>query len=136
LRDNLSDIRALGGDVAAIGTGDVGYAARFVTDEAIPYPVLVDDEGAAARAASVRTATPWGLMSPRSWGGTRSAWRHGFRIHRSGKRVRQLGGTFVIGPGAGPGPGIVRYEHHDAHSADHAPIREVLEALRSAAISS
>lgn len=128
MRDTYPEITAIGGEVVAVGTGDTAYAARFVTDESIPYPVYVDDDGRAARAVSVRTATPWGLMSPKSWGGTRAAWRGGFRIHRSGKRVRQLGGTFVVGPG----PGVVRYEHVDAHSADHAPTDEVLAALRSA----
>jgi hypothetical protein len=38
--------------------------------------------------------------------------------------VTQLGATFVVGPGA-----QVRYEHLDEHSADHAPLDDVLEAL-------
>ena len=48
----------------------------------------------------------------------------GHRIHKSGKRVTQLGATFVIGPG-----GQVRYEHVDANSADHAPVDDVVAAL-------
>jgi hypothetical protein len=38
--------------------------------------------------------------------------------------VTQLGATFVMGPGE-----QVRYEHVDAHTADHAPLDQVLAAL-------
>ena len=110
--------------MVAIGTGDVRYAKAFVSDEQIPFPVLVDDDAAAARAASVRNASIFSLAGPRTWGGSRQAHRDGFRVHRSGKRVTQLGATFVLGPGS-----RVRYEHIDAHSSDHASLDEVLAAL-------
>jgi peroxiredoxin len=124
LRERYEEIRERGADVVAIGTGDTGYAARFVADEHVPFPVLVDDDAAAARAASVRTTTPWGLFNPRSFPGARQARKAGHRVHKSGKRVTQLGATFVVGPG-----NDVRYEHVDAHTADHAPLDEVIAAL-------
>ena len=114
----------MGAEIVAVGTGDGDYAARFVEDESVPFPVLVDDDGEAARAALVRRATPWGLFHPRSFPGARRARRAGHRIHRSGKRVTQLGATFVLGPG-----NRLRYEHVDAHTADHAPLDEVFAAL-------
>lgn len=124
MRERYEDIRSRGADVVAIGTGDAAYAARFVDDEDVPFPVHVDDDGNAARAASVRRATPWGLFSPRSFPGTRRARAGGHRIHRPGTRTTQLGATFVVGPGE-----TVRYEHVDTHTADHAPLDEVLAAL-------
>ena len=54
MRTHYSEIQGLGGDVIAIGTGDIKYAAAFVADEDVPFPVLVDDQGAAARAAQVK----------------------------------------------------------------------------------
>ena len=45
---------ALGGDVIAIGTGSVKYAASFAEDEHVPFPVLVDDHSHAAHAAQVK----------------------------------------------------------------------------------
>ena len=36
---------------------------------------------------------------------------------KSGKRVNQLGATFVVGPGL-----QIRYAQIDVHTADHAPI--------------
>ena len=67
------------------------------------------------------------LFDPRSMKGARQAHRQGFRVKKSGRRVNQLGATFVLGPGP-----IVRYEHVDAHTADHAAVDEVLAALPSA----
>jgi peroxiredoxin len=124
LRDHYDEIRARGAEVVAIGTGDDRYAREFVADEAIPYPVLVDDAGRAARAAAVQVSSFLGLFDPRTWAATRETWRRGYRIHRAGKRVTQLGATFMIARG----PRLL-YEHVDADSTDHAPLDEVLAAL-------
>ena len=124
MRDLYDEIEARGAGVIAIGTGDARYARQFATDESISYPVLVDDEGRAARAASVHVASFLGMFHPNTWAATRDTWRRGFRIHRAGPRVTQLGATFVIAPG----PRLL-YEHLDADSTDHASIDEVLAAL-------
>jgi len=124
LRGSYDDIVARGADVVAIGTGSVDYAKAFVDVEAIPFAVFVDDDSLAASAASVRRSGPLALIAPRTWTNSRQAWREGFRVHKSGKRVTQLGATFVVGPGR-----AVRYAHVDRHSSDHAPLSEVLAAL-------
>jgi peroxiredoxin len=124
LRERYDEIKAAGAEVVAVGTGDVRYAAAFVDDENVPFPVLVDDDGQAARAAAVRRVGPFALVGPRSWPGSRRAWRAGYRVHRPGKRTNQLGATFVIGPGR-----KLHYSHLDDHTADHAPVGEVLAAL-------
>ncbi len=124
MRDRHVDFRDRGAEVVAVGTGDVGYARAFVDDERIPFRVFVDDEGRAATAAAVPSASWLGLVHPRTWAATRAAWGRGYRIGRPGKRVTQLGATFVIGPGP-----RVRYEHLDQDSTDHAPLDHVLAAL-------
>jgi hypothetical protein len=124
LREHHTGIRSLDADVVAIGTGDRRYAAAFVHDERIPYLVLVDDEARAARAAAVRRSSFAGLFHPRTWSATRETRRRGYRIHRAGARVTQLGATFVVGPG----PKVV-YSHLDTSSTDHAPLDAVLGAL-------
>jgi len=125
LRDEYPDLQAHGIEVVAIGTGNRAYAAAFTADEHIPFPVLVDDDAAAARAASVRKVGMVRLLTDRrSWAGTRRARAAGHAIHKAGKRVTQLGATFVIGPGP-----QVRYAHVDEHSADHAALDEVLAAV-------
>ena len=109
----------------AIGTGDRAYAVNFVEEENVPFPVLVDDRAEAARAASVRKVNFARLLfDPRSLGGARRAHRAGYRVKKSGKRVNQLGASFVIGPGR-----KLRYSHIDEHTADHASVDELLAAL-------
>jgi peroxiredoxin len=122
LRGAYPEITRAGGEVVAVGTGDLRYAEAFIVDEQVPFPVLVDDAGAAARAVAVKKVNFATLLfDPRSFRGARQAHRNGFRVKKSGKRVNQLGATFVIGPGS-----RLRYSHVDAHTADHAPLGEVL----------
>ena len=125
MRDRYDEICELGAEVIAIGTGDAAYARAFVGADEIPYPVLVDDTGAAARAAGIRSVSFLKLFHPSTYPGTLRAIQRGFRVGRPGKRVNQLGATFVVGPGD-----AVHYEYLDAHSADHAPLDDVLGALR------
>jgi peroxiredoxin len=125
LRDNESAIAALGARIVAIGTGDRRYAEAFVRDEQIPYLVLVDDDASAARAAAVRTLNWFQLLHPRTWKATRETSKRGHHVHKAGKRVRQIGATFVVDVA-----GRVLYEHRDADSTDHAPMSEILNALQ------
>jgi peroxiredoxin len=125
LREHHDEITGAGGDVVAVGTGGARHAAAFVRDERIPYTVLVDDDGAAAAAAAVRTVGWFELLHPRTWPASVATWRRGHRVHRAGARVRQLGATFVVGPGD-----QVRYAHVDTASTDHAPVSEIVASLR------
>jgi peroxiredoxin len=124
LRDAYEEVRAAGAEVVAIGTGDQRYARNFVEVERIPFPVLVDDDASAAVAASVNRGSIGNILTPSTYLHSIGTWRRGHRIHKSGKRVLQLGATFVIGPGEN-----VHYEHIDATTTDHAPLADVFEAL-------
>ncbi|MBM3672601.1 MAG: redoxin domain-containing protein [Actinobacteria bacterium] len=126
LRERYDEIQSLGGEVVAIGTGNQQHAAAFVAEEHVPFPVVVDDHSEAARAAGVSKVNFFKLvLDRRSRPGTRRAREAGHRIHKPGARVTQLGATFVVGPGD-----RVRYEHLDAHSADHAPLEGVISAVK------
>ncbi len=125
MRGIYPEITEKGAEVVVVGTGDQKYAKAFIADEHIPFPVLVDDNAEAARAAAIRKVNFITLIfDPRSFKGARQAHREGYRVRKSGKRVNQLGATFVLGPDS-----KVRYEHIDAHTADHAPLDAVLAAL-------
>ena len=124
LRERYEEVTSRGADIVAIGTGSVRYAEAFKKDEHVPFTVLVDDDAEAANAAAVRSVTPFGLFSPRSWPGAWTAHRNGHKVHKAGKRVTQLGATFVFGAGS-----QVRFEHVDRHSADHAELDQVFAAL-------
>ena len=124
MRGRYEEIKAKGAELVAIGTGDARYARAFIDDEEIPFPVLLDEEAEAADAASVRTGRMMQLMGPRTAAGVAKAVAAGKRQHRLGKRTRQLGATFVIGPGD-----VVHYEHLDDDVSDHAPIDDVIAAI-------
>ncbi len=125
MREHSNEIESLGASIVAVGTGDQRYAEAFVREEQIPFLVLVDDDAAAAWAASLRTLNWFQLMHPRTWKATRETSKRGHHVHKSGKRVKQIGATLVIGAGD-----RIRYEHLDADSTDHAPIDAVLASLR------
>ena len=124
MREHYDEIQARGADIVAVGTGDRRYAEAFVREERIPFLVLVDDDASAAHAASLRTLNWFQLLHPRTWKASRETSKRGYHVHKAGKRVRQIGATFVIGAGD-----RVRYEHMDSDSTDHASIDEVLAAL-------
>lgn len=128
MRSHETEITAAGAGLVAVGTGDRRFGEDFVRSCDITFPVLLDDDGDAARAASVRggMASALRLASPTVLKRAREARSAGFRQTGTGKRPLQLGATFVIGPG----PQVV-YAHLDADVADHAPIPEVLAAVRS-----
>jgi peroxiredoxin len=130
LRDRYDEISSRGAELVAIGTGNVSYARAFVAEEHIPFPVLVDDRAEAARAAAVPKMNFFRLVTnPNSRKAMARAREAGHRIHKAGRRVTQLGATFVIGPGD-----EVRYEHVDADSSDHAPVDAVIAALPERAV--
>jgi peroxiredoxin len=124
LRRRYDEIKRHGSEIVAIGTGDIRYARAFVDDENLPFPVLVDDDAEAARAASVPRVRFLKLFDPASFPGTVQAWPQGYRLYWPGKRTNQLGATFVIGPGS-----QLHFQHVDAHPADHAPLDEVIAAI-------
>lgn len=124
MRGRYQEIKDKGGELVAIGTGDARYARAFIDDEEIPFPVLLDEDGDAAEAAAVKRGGMFDLAGPRTMAGALKATAAGHRQHRTGRRPRQLGATFVIGPG-----NVLRYEHLDDDVSDHAPIAAVLASL-------
>ena len=129
LRDHYDEILGRGAEVISIGTGNPNDAIAFIEDDRVPYPVLLDEDGLAADAASVRRKNLARLIFSRK---AATIWRRERRagtmpLHKGmhpGKRVTQLGATFVVGPGP-----VVHYSHLDQHAGDDAPIEAVLAAI-------
>ena len=128
LRDAYSDITATGADVIAIGTGNIMYAKAFVDEEKVPFAVLVDDDGTAAEAASVKGGAKVlaKLFSPSVLSAGKRARKAGHSQHKVGKRGLQLGATFVLAPGD-----KLLYSHLDNDVGDHAPLTDVMAALNA-----
>jgi hypothetical protein len=108
LRGAYSEITAAGSDVVAIGTGNAMYANAFIADEKIPYTVLIDGDGTAAKAASVK-----GGLSVLLKLATPSVLKAGKRARAAGHKQGKTG----------------VYEHLDDDVGDHAPLADLLAAL-------
>lgn len=125
MRSHQDEIEDAGAGIVAVGTGNQHFAAAFVRDESIRFPVLVDEDGEAAKAVKLTRTSALGLLKPSVVLGRRRAAAAGHAQKRLGARPMQLGATFVIAPGDS-----ILYSHMDSDVADHAPVEEILSALR------
>lgn len=127
MRRDHATISGLGAEIVAIGTGDARYARAFIEEEEIPFPVVLDEDGEAADLAKVKKGNAAQILGPKAMRSALKAFSKGHRQKaKLGRRPTQLGATFVIGPSD-----VLRYEHLDDHVGDHAPIEDVIAALKS-----
>jgi len=124
LRDHQAEFRARGASVAAVGLGDPGYARAFRDESRITFPLLVDVQRAAYRAAELRSAPLRHLLRWDTFTAGRRARAAGHRQGRTGRNPFQLGGSFVFGPGD-----VDRYAHVSETFGDSAPVARLLAAL-------
>lgn len=124
MRDRADEIRQAGAGLAAIGNGSRYFAEAFRGDFRLDFPLFVDPDLEAYRAAGLRRGF-LELLSPR-------VVLNGVRALASGSRQTgvqgdafQLGGVFVIRKGGG-----VAFAHRSREAGDHAPLDLVLQALR------
>lgn len=90
----------------------------------MPFPVLLDEDGAAAEIAGAKTMSATSLLSPRQLKAGVRATMRGKRQTNAGRRPFQLGATLVIGPG-----NELRYANFEDFAGDHADIDEVIAAI-------
>ncbi|NND02572.1 MAG: hypothetical protein HKN91_07280 [Acidimicrobiia bacterium] len=109
--------------VIAIGTGGKRYAKAFIDDENFPFPVLLDEDGAAAEIIETNTLGVTNLVSPKAISTGIKSFAKGHRQKKTGRRPMQLGATLVIGPGD-----ELLYADYEDHAGDHAPLDDVLAA--------
>lgn len=115
---------ATGAGVVAIGTGGKRYAKAFIEDERVPFDVLLDEDGSAAKVVGTNTLSGLGLIKPSQVRAGLRATASGHRQGNPGRRWQQLGATLVIAPGD-----ELLYEDFEDHAGDHADLDEVLAVL-------
>ena len=111
--------------IAAIGLGDRSYAKFFRDETAITFPLLIDEERQAYRAAGLGSASPLHLLRNDNAIARRRAHASGHRQHKLGKNPFQLGGSFVFAPGNRD-----LYAHLSKTFGDNAPIAKLLEVIK------
>lgn len=120
----MDEIRASGAEIAIVGNGSRYFAATFREDFEIDFPVFVDPELEAYRAAGLRRGF-FELLSPRVVANSVRALASGSRQTGVQGDAFQLGGVFVIRCGGG-----VAFAFRSRAAGDHANLDRVLQALR------
>ena len=124
MRDHEQEIRTAGAGIAAIGLGDRRYARQFREETGIEFPLLVDEEREAYRAAGLRSASLLHLLRRDNAKARARAKRRGHRQHELGKDPFQLGASFVFETGNRDA-----YVHLGETFGDNAPVEELIAAL-------
>jgi hypothetical protein len=124
LRAQEAQFREKGAALAAIGLGDRNYARLFREESGIDFPLLVDEDRKAYRAAGLKRANLLHLFRGDNAAARKRAHAAGHQQHRAGKNPFQLGASFVFGPG-----NVDRYVHLSQTFGDNAPVADLLAAL-------
>jgi len=128
LREHEPAFREKGAALAAIGLGDRNYARLFRDETGITFPLLIDEQRLAYRAAGLRTAGILHIFRSDNARARKRARAAGYRQHRSGRNPFQLGGSFVFGPG-----NVDRYAHVSRTFGDNAKPDALLAAVGGSA---
>ncbi|HEV8385897.1 MAG TPA: AhpC/TSA family protein [Candidatus Acidoferrales bacterium] len=124
LREHEASFREKHAQLAAISLGDGPYARIFREETGISFPLLVDAERQAYRAAGLRSGNLLHIFRGDNKAARKRANAAGLRQYGLGKNPFQLGGSFVFGPGD-----VDRFAHLSETFGDNAPIAALLAAL-------
>jgi methylphosphotriester-DNA--protein-cysteine methyltransferase len=124
LREQQDAFKKRGAKLAAIGLGDRNYARIFREETGITFPLLIDEQRKAYRAAGLRNANVLHLLRSDNFSARQRAQSAGHSQHRLGQNPFQLGGSFVFGPG-----NVDRFAHVSRTFGDNASIEALLGAL-------
>ncbi len=124
MRGREEDFRRAGAALAAVGLGDRRYARRFREETGIGFPLLVDEERRAYRAAGMRKANLLHLLRRDNARARARARTAGHRQRRLGEHPFQLGASFVFAPG-----NVDLFVHLSQTFSDNAPVEDLLRAV-------
>jgi len=126
LRYHQQAFREKGANLAAVGLGDRTYARLFRDETGIDFPLLVDEQRLAYRAAGLGKANIVHLLRADNARARARASASGHRQHRLGQNPFQLGGSFVFAPG-----NVDLYAHVSGTFGDNAQPEALLGAVCS-----
>ncbi len=92
----------------------------------MPFEVLLDEDGSAARVAGAKKTSMLKLAMPGQLIAGVRARSAGNKQHNTGRRPFQLGATLVIAPG-----NKLVYSDFEDFAGDHADLDEVLKAIKT-----
>ncbi len=124
MRDHEDEFSRAGARLAAIGLGDAYYARAFREETGITFPLFVDDDRKAFRAAGLRKGSLLHLLRRDNFMARQRAKSAGHKQHRLGKDPFQLGASLVLAPG-----NVDRYVHVSETFGDNADPAVLLESV-------
>ena len=124
LREHENSFREKGARLAAIGLGDQHYARLFRAETGITFPLLVDTQREAYRAAGLGSGSLLHILRSDNKAARKRAHAAGHKQARLGKDPFQLGGSFVFGPG-----NMDHFAHLSKTFGDNASVSALLAAL-------
>ena len=124
MRAQEAAFRRKGATLAAVGLGDMNYARMFRDEAGITFPLLVDEQRRAYRAAGLRSANLLHLLRGENARARDRARAAGHTQHRLGANPFQLGASFVFGPG-----NAVLFAHLSRTFGDNASSDALLAAI-------
>jgi alkyl hydroperoxide reductase subunit AhpC len=125
LRRQYDALRAAGGEVLAICFDAPERAARYAREQALPFPLLVDEERRVYRAYGLEQGALWRMLMPRVVVGALRLMESGRQLQRPHEDPLQLGGDFVVDPA-----GLLAVAHPCKDPTDRPIAAELLNAVR------
>lgn len=126
MRPVVPEIRALGGELVAIGSGTIQHLGWFLEDQKPDYPVYTDP-GVAVFAAAEMKRGALEVFGPRSLIAGVRALAAGHRQPGVKGDPSQNGGVMIVLP-----DGSIPWKHLSAYAGDHPPGERILAELRRA----
>ena len=124
MREHEQEFRRKGANLAAIGLGDANYARLFREETGITFPLLIDAERQAYRAADLKKANLLHLLRSDNAAARKRAKAGGFQQKKLGENPFQLGGSFVFAPG-----NVDKFIHVSQTFGDNAAMADLLAAI-------
>ena len=125
MREHESEFQQAGATLAAIGLGDMNYAREFREQTGITFPLFVDADRKAYKAAELKSANLLHLLRSDNSQARSRAKAAGHRQHKLGENPFQLGASFVFAPGD-----VDRFVHLSQTFGDNADPKALLAAVR------
>lgn len=99
MRQQQQEFTLAGSTLAAIGLGDMHYARLFREETGISFPLLVDANQTAYKAAALKSANLLHVLRRDNAQARARARAAGHRQHHLGQNPFQLGASFIFTPG-------------------------------------
>ncbi len=124
MRQHSSRFQALSTQVLAVTFQDAATGRRFVKEEGLEFPLLVDSSRHLYEQFGMGKGRTWDVWGPSNWWAYARGICRGLMPKRPTGDVDQLGGDVVVDPA-----GIVRFLHAGKGPADRPPVDTIIARI-------